>query len=233
MDLEELKDNQDMTGSDGTGILQAGDTEVIQNVPDEFPQTDENDMDMAHLYKTQQIADKLGVQRQTVINYARFFEEILDIQKTSNGDRMYSDKCLSQLAFILDDKARSGRSNQQELAYLKSEYGSKSMEIATNGVEGLSKLFNEMQSSLLHAIEETQERNKREILSALEKKSQMLEDTHSSAAEYEAKLDEQARRYSDALQKRDDEIDTLQKELRSLKDELEEQKKPFWKRKKK
>lgn len=207
--------------------------EVIHDVPDEYPYNSDEDKENEYIYKTSKVAEYLGIHRQTLIQYANTFKEVLDIQKTSpTGDRLYSNKCISQLAFIINDMTQSGRSKSQELTYLKSKYGSKNMEIAVTGPEGVAQMFEEMQAALLLSLENAQKQNMQELLKAFDERTKILEDNRTALSDYEQKLEVQEQRYTEALKLRDDEITKLQKQLDQTKAELENQKKPFWLRKK-
>ena len=201
--------------------------EVITDTPKEYPVTDKDDFYQDHPFKTQHVIDRLGIPRQTVINYSNFYEEILDLKKSPGGDRMFSEKCIKQLAFILTDKDVSRRNNPQELQYLKTMYGSKNMELATGGTEALTKFFSDFQAAVLQSMEESQKRNQQELIEYFSQKEKKLEDAYAASADYEKRLDEQAERYSSALQKREDEIEQLKVELEKTKAELAEKNKPF------
>ena len=214
------------TGTDYEKIEEEN-VEVITDAPKEYPVTNEDDFSQDHPYKTQYVIDRLGIPRQTVINYSNFYEEILDLKKSPGGDRMFSEKCIKQLAFILKDKEVSRRNNPQELQYLKTMYGSKNMELATGGTEALTKFLSDFQASILQSIEESQKRSQQELIDYINQKEKRLEDAHNISADYEKRLDEQAERYSSALQKRDDEIEQLRVELEKTKTELAEKNNPF------
>jgi len=199
--------------------------DVVVNVPEEFPKTTEEDTQGEHPYKGNQVAEKLGVTRQTISNYARDFGEVLDIELLVNGTRLYSDKSIQQIAFIYEDMKQSGRDRVQELRYLRTSIGQKSMELATTGTEGMMKLFTEMQNSLLQSIQmvgESQQQGQKDLMEALKYRADLLE-----------KNEETEKRYMEALERRDAENEQLLKRVRELEEQLEERNKPFWKRKKK
>lgn len=181
--------------------------QVIIEPPDEFiPCVGDRDYLEGPFYKTQYVADKVGVNRQTVINYANIFEDVLAIRKKPSGDREYTEESIRQIAFLLHDKTSNNRTLQQEAEYIKSRYGKQEFNLAAGGIQALDKFFTEMKESMLSEQRAMFE----EVLSS---NRQLLEKRNETDAMLMHRLDEQAERYEKVIESQQDEIIILRKQL--------------------
>ena len=135
---------------------------------------------------------------------------------------MYTEEAVKQLAFIMNDVRESGRTMKQELEYLQSKTGGKVMNLAANNTQVMEQLFNSLQRNII-------ESNKQLLLSSNE---QMLEDKKEmtdAITSLERRLEEQQFNLKQMLDMKDEQIETLKKQLEESK--LKEKKKGFlfWK----
>ena len=139
-----------------------------------------------------------------------------------NSRYMYTEEAVKQLAFIMNDVRESGRTMKQELEYLQSKTGGKVMNLAANNTQVMEQLFNSLQRNII-------ESNKQLLLSSNE---QMLEDKKEmtdAITSLERRLEEQQFNLKQMLDMKDEQIETLKKQLEESK--LKEKKKGFlfWK----
>jgi len=131
---------------------------------------------------------------------------------------MYTEEAVKQLAFIMNDVRESGRTMKQELEYLQSKTGGKVMNLAANNTQVMEQLFNSLQRNII-------ESNKQLLLSSNE---QMLEDKKEmtdAITNLERRLEEQQFNLKQMLDMKDEQIETLKKQLEESK--LKEKKKGF------
>lgn len=196
--------------------------QVTVEPPEEFEPCAVNRDDLeGPFYKTQYVADKIGVNRQTIINYSNFFEDVLAIRRKPGGDREYTEESIRQIAFLIHDKQSNNRTLQQESEYIKKRYGKRELELAADGVRALENFFDEMKEALLSEQRAMFE----EMLSS--NKQLLLEKRDEADVQLLQKLDEQAERYGKVIESQQDEIIALQKQLeeqRALLKEKEEKK---------
>lgn len=74
-------------------------------------------------YKTKQVAAFLGISEQLVRNYCNDFDEFLDIEKTTTGQRRFRKKDIIQLSQILQLKQAKNFDVPQTKDYLRGETG--------------------------------------------------------------------------------------------------------------
>ena len=122
----------------------------------------------------------------------------------------------------MNDVRESGRTRKQELEYLQSKTGGKVMNLAANNTQVMEQLFNSLQRNII-------ESNKQLLLSSNE---QMLEDKKEmtdAITSLERRLEEQQFNLKQMLDMKDEQIETLKKQLEESK--LKEKKKGFlfWK----
>lgn len=189
--------------------------QVTVEPPEEFvPCRDHDDLE-GPFYKTQYVADKVGVNRQTIINYSNFFDDVLAIRRKPTGDREYTEESIRQIAFLIQDKKRNNRTLQQEAEYIKNRYGKQEFELAAGGVRALEKFFDEMKESMLSEQRAMFE----EVLSS---NRQLLEKRDETDAMLIHRLDEQAERYEKVIENQQEEIINLKKQANELQTLLKE-----------
>ncbi len=180
--------------------------QVTIDPPDVFVPCDYVDNLEGPFYKTQYVADKVGVDRQTVINYANLFEDVLAIRRKPSGDREYTEESIRQIAFLINDKKTSGRTLTQEADYIKSRYGKQDFSLAAGGVRALEQFFDEMKDALLNEQKSMFE----ELLSS---NKLLIEKQNQADEKILVRLDEQAERYEKVIESQQDEIIALKKQL--------------------
>lgn len=169
---------------------------------------------------TSEVVQRLNAShRNVVIRYTSTFFDILAVKQNKMNSRyMYTEEAVKQLAFIMNDVRESGRTMKQELEYLQSKTGGKVMNLAANNTQVMEQLFNSLQRNII-------ESNKQLLLSS---NKQMLEDKKEmtdAITNLERRLEEQQFNLKQMLDMKDEQIETLKKQLEESK--LKEKKKGF------
>lgn len=200
-------------------------------IPSEFkPCKNKDDIPMQDLcLLTGTVTEKLGAigvtHRNTVLRYTGAFYDLLTVKKDLTNDRyLYTEESVKQLAFIINDVKNSGRSFKQELEFLQSRAGAKVMAVASDNVNVLEKMFNQMQNNIIRANSAQIQEMYQELRSHLdENNAALLEDKRTT------QIEERMQRHEEILlsivEQKDEEIRELKEQL-----ELAKKKKPFWKR---
>lgn len=196
-------------------------------VPKEFemPSRDESGRYPGPYLQTGEVAAIAGVDRQTILRYARTFEQYLAIETTPAGDRRYTETAVRQLIFLINDKNRNNRTLANELEYINSKYGAASLEMASMNSNSLMTLLTAFKDQIV-------EENKHFFENMLQENVKLLEHSSASDQKYEDILQRQEEAYTNALDAKDQYIDKLKQQLEDVTSELEQTKKkvPFWRR---
>lgn len=180
---------------------------------DEIPEKD--------LYLTTAAVTKmLGIShRNVIIRYTGAFYDLLAVKKDPiNNHYLYTEESVKQLAFIINDVRNSGRSFKLEKEFLESSDGKKVMSVASDNVGTLEKMFTQMQQNIIES-NNAQWKEIRTLLS--EAAAPTIEDK--SLIQIEERMSKQEEILKTIVEQKDEEI-------RLLKEQLAQKKKPFWKR---
>lgn len=201
------------------------DIQVVSRIeiPNEFvPHGDPNDL-AGPFYKTSYVAEQLGVNRQTVIRYARMFKEYLAIRINPVGERQYTDESIKQLAFLINDRISNGRTLPAELEYIKGKYGSRDLKLASQPMQVFEEMFNVLQDNII-------KNNSMLMQQMMDESQKRIEESNSVLEKLEERFERQDEAYSAALSAKDREIERLQTALQEKENELKSRKKRFWQR---
>lgn len=152
------------------------------------PFTDEELMalgsDKSVLYKTQDVANILGISTQTVRNYLETFEEYLDIEKTPGGHRLYTAADIEKLRNIIKLRNERKLTMKQTLEFLQGEDDPDVVISPDKRFEYLTKL---LAQTVNNAVQDVLNNN---ALAIEEKSSSALAEYKGIIEEMNAKLDE-------------------------------------------
>ena len=214
----ETSDISDMD-TDEKEIEMLGDIEI----PDTFtPCLDKDNIPVQELIlSTRAVVERLGIaHRNVVLRYTNTFYDLLSVKKDPLNDRyLYTEESVKQLAFIMNDVKNSGRSFRQELEYLESYDGRKMMSVASDNVGTLEKMFNQMQENIIKANNAQIQEMRNELREGMHLNRALLEDK--TLSQLEERMEKQEELMRTIIEQKDEEI-------RELKMQLEQKKKPFW-----
>ena len=214
-----LANNMDVTAAEEKEMEMLGNIEI----PETFtPCKNKEDISASDLcLSTSAVVERIGIaHRNVVLRYTNAFYDILTVRKDPINNRyLYTEESVKQLAFIMNDVKNSGRSFRQELEFLNSYDGKKVMSVASDNIGALEKMFNQMQDNIVKANALQLQGIKDELRQGLERNQMLLEDK--SISELEERMEKQEELLRTIIEQKDEEI-------RSLKNQLEQKKKPFW-----
>lgn len=194
-------------------------------IPEEFTAyTDKETISREAHLTTGEIAQMLGVHRNNVINYTNvFFDYLAAVKNPLNNRYKYTIDAVKQLAFLFNDRLNNNRTMRQELEYIQSKVGGKTINVATRNVETLELLFNTMQNNIIESNRQFLAKNMNIILKQLQVNEQLRIESadreKESFEKIEQKITEQKKLFEELISEKNQEIEKLKTELQE-KDEL-------------
>ena len=168
-------------------------------------------------YKTREVAEELHITDQDVRNYAQFFEDILQIEKTASGHRRFSRENIDKLANILRIKQENNYTFEQVRELLRSDEGK--IAAAGDDLSRLRELMNWTLSQMGRVVKE-------EVNEVLSSKEIFLEEKYAKEnmlllQDNESK-DKALEETKNELNKIREETETIRNELNAIKVDKEE-----------
>lgn len=203
-------------------------------IPEKFiPCKDKDSIDYGLYYHTTgDVAVQLGVHRNIVLNYTNTFYDFLEVTKNPmNGRYKYTKNAIKQLAYLINDRLNNHRTLKQELDYIQSTSGAKTMDLAVRGPEAVEKLFNNMQDAIIENMKQLMDNNNQAVMKYLQTSEQLrLEDLESEKKTYkilEERITEQEAIMKEILYDKNKEIALLKNKIQEQEEQLKKKKRLF------